>query len=362
MKQFILGLMIIFSFKAFSTAGEGAGNGGGGVLRDGIAQTFYSAGVRVSPIELTSLEIPELETILGELYFMPGLPSPYLRYLSEAINPTIDRKYFNLDESQMGQAELERLTLIYKELTGLKSEKIEIFAITDPKTKTTYIRPSFYKLNSVEKMAILIHEAYWINDPQAEYKEVLKIERDFQSYLENKKSPVAIMRFLENFIAISDMINTAFEIDLKLGNLPEFVEENGDVVLSTLLGDKFIDLYDAGKSFSVLLITENLMKLRYENPKSLLMKIIFDFSATLNVGLGKSHKNPFGKHTGTADVFDSRYVNEEVKPILKKKINLLEGVHRYRNFSEFNIKIDMFNFYIDDEHCFILKFKHQLHK
>ncbi len=324
MKKLIFAMMFILSFKVMSTAGEGAGNGGGGVLRNGIPQTFYSAGIIISPVELSSLEIPELDVILEEIYNMPGISPRVLQRLSKAINPTSTRKYYNLDEGHMSANQLEDLFRKYEELTGINNREIEIFAITDPSTKTTYIRSNFYKLNSIEKMAILIHEAHWILEPMAGYKKVLKIERDFQYYLENKESAVGIMRFLKNYMHYDD-IRASFEIDLKLGNLPSFIDDDGNLILRDLFGEEYVNCFYANQKCSSMMIYEHLMKLRYENPNSLLIKTIFDLVSNIDMEFEKYEPEYFMKSATFTNVFrDQKYCQRDIesKKILDLKINI----------------------------------------
>lgn len=242
MKSLLVIMMLAFSFGSYGkTLTEGprvVGNGGGGVKKNGVYKTFYSAGVYVSE-ELD--EVPGGELFTSTILSLIGEGSSTNTLLAAGL-PFGNRKFYKISESQMDDTTMGRLIEEYARIVQQPAEGLTIFAITDIEKKSTYLLPSFFKLNEVEQAAILFHEAYWILNTNADYSEVIAAEMAFQKYVEAQvsgKYEVKLPRLLGKLLRDPSLpIKTALEFDKVSQSASDVVNVDGKVKLKYLFVNK----------------------------------------------------------------------------------------------------------------------------
>lgn len=240
MKSLLVVMMLAMSFGSYAktTMTEGprvVGNGGGGVKQNGVYKTFYSAGIYVSE-ELDEVPGGELYTTTIQGLVGEGISTTKL---VAAGLPYGDRKFYKISESKMDDKTMDRLLEEYARIVNQPADGLTIFAVTDIESKSTYLLPSFFKLNEVEQAAILFHEAYWILKPNATYSEVVAAEMSFQKYVEGAiagKYEVKLPRLVGSLLEDPSIaLKTAMEFDRVSQSAPNIIDANGKI--------KFRDLF-----------------------------------------------------------------------------------------------------------------------
>jgi hypothetical protein len=204
--------------------GNREGNGGAGIKRGGRTMTFYRAGkIGVKYNSETGMS-DGLRTVdgLNELVqFVDQLKmlSPTQKgELLGAIYPTEKRKYYEVDEDWLNSDQAARILSEYRQLKGI-GEDLELFALTDTFTGTTFILPAFHRLESItEKAAIMFHEAYWIVKPSSKYEEVYNLEVAFQAYIEDPTNESKLLNFVIQYgVGPIQMMKFAYQQDMQNG-------------------------------------------------------------------------------------------------------------------------------------------------
>jgi hypothetical protein len=193
-----------------------SGNGGGGVLRNGVYMTFGSAGLWASPVEKKQVELPNLDALIDQIMSMDCFSTKEKSALYGALAPSADRKYFDAVDSQYDQKTKDQLIAEYAKVIHAPSGNLVLFAITDTSSKRTYLLPEFYRLKPNEQMAILFHEAFWILYPKSTYDEVIRAEVAMQKYLESPTSADAVAELVSVLPGeLFDKLYSAVQIDAK---------------------------------------------------------------------------------------------------------------------------------------------------
>lgn len=224
----------------------GAGNGGGGVNRNGRYMTFYSAGLWTAAGEEDISTVPQLADLV-DFFNQTGLLGVRSKVAyAKALTPTPQRKYYKVDGSRFTPEIRERLIAEYSRVMRIETQEVALFAITDTTSRTTYLLPEFYKLTANEQKAILFHEAFWVAFPDATYPAVISAETSFQSFLEKPKSIDRVMKWLTTSGGASDRYAMALNTDLSQNNLLGFVDRDSRVKLADLVGEEFINCKRTG--------------------------------------------------------------------------------------------------------------------
>ena len=161
-------------------AGTEIQNGGGGVKIDGKVATFYGAEMQIQQTPIRNF--PALEKLNSVIATLP-LPAKTKLELTENITPSYARKYYNVKKESVDEHVLNTIKEEYSNVTGVAVENLTIFALTDSKTKTTLLLPDFYNLTENEQVTILFHESMWINKRITNYKDMLRLDKSFLTYL-----------------------------------------------------------------------------------------------------------------------------------------------------------------------------------
>ncbi|MGZ3694569.1 MAG: hypothetical protein ACXWQO_10340 [Bdellovibrionota bacterium] len=232
----VITLAALFSGPASAREAIGSdSNGGGGLFRNGRNMTFGSAGLFTDPAPLEQDEVPQLLALIEEVQQIPvtqRLMYPYLL----ALVPTSERSYFRVREDEFGETVQKRLIEEFRRVTNQPTEELVLFAVTDTASKTTYLLPKFYDLQPHEQMAILFHEAYWLEYPSTSYSAVVNAEVAFQNYLD-KRSGASLLQ-LNKALGGSDFdeLKIALAVDQKSGAVKKYSVNGSSILITTLIG------------------------------------------------------------------------------------------------------------------------------
>lgn len=266
-------------FLASSVLAQGQdGSGGGGPIKNGRYMTFHSAGLYTEPTSLKQNQIPGLSEV-SDLFAKTDLlrAETKVSFLN-ALTPTFNRSYYNINAATFTPEVRARILAEYKRVMPGISEQVTLYAITETKSKTTYLFPEFYRLNPFEQQAILFHEAYWIVNPKASYKNVIDAEISFQAYLENPNSIVHIKDWIQTIGTDGDLVKAAINYDLTrdtLNNLFYFNKKQGQKGLISsraLFGEEW---YRCSSNCSGYALA-NLYVLTRQYPESMLLQVLYE--------------------------------------------------------------------------------------
>ncbi|MGZ3748225.1 MAG: hypothetical protein ACXVCD_12885 [Pseudobdellovibrionaceae bacterium] len=202
---------------AMAIQGGDHSGGGGGISNEGRPMTFFSAGIVVEPQSKKS--VPGLTELLRLISSFEYLSPTRKSMILGALMPTATRNYFDIKESDFNQDAREKLFQEYSKVTGTKLNELALFAVTEPKTKKTFLLPDFYKLKPTEQMAILFHESLWILHPNAGYQQVIQEEEALQRYLEDPQNEGKALALVETIGTWEDVVTASVRIDQKHGIL-----------------------------------------------------------------------------------------------------------------------------------------------
>lgn len=282
MKKLLVGLCLLHLVSAVNAQiiypqranSSGSGNGGGGIKRENQYMTFYSAGFYTQGQFLETHEIPQLEEIL-DFFLKADLDDTIKRSYMHALLPSRERKYLKVDADRFSQEVKDNLINEYTRVFSINSKDISLFAVTETKSKITYLFPEFFELSEKDQQAILFHEAYWILHPNATYQEVINKEIAFQASVENN-SKKRMLDFAHEIGGNASIIQAAINHDLKNNTLKGFIKNKDEINLKDLLGDDWVKCHqrNLGKGCYYLFV-ENLKELSELYSSSLLLKELY---------------------------------------------------------------------------------------
>ena len=219
--RFLALVLLLGSVNAIAGP-RNVGNGGGGVVRDGVYMTFGSAGIYVDPEPVPMDKIPGLDLTVQTFR---ALKSDVSNGLVSLVLPFGARKYYNVVKEKFDEATYRTLREEYAKLAKVPADSITIFAVTEPQTRKTFLLPEFFGLKPAEQAAILFHEAYWIQKPTATYAEVVRAEIDFQKFIEAREKGIYEPTFAERLADLYEdpslALNMHLQQDLASGALAE---------------------------------------------------------------------------------------------------------------------------------------------
>ncbi len=268
------------------TAEGQGGNGGGGIRRNGISMTFYSAGFLVEANEATSDEVPQLDSLI-HFFNTTELVSAMtkVKYASNLV-PSSSRRYYRVKPDTFTPEVRARLIAEFVRVMNINTNDIAIFAITDTQSKTTYLLPEFFALTAFEQKAMLFHEAYWLVNPTVSYKQVIQAEMAFQAYIEAPQSAERLLRWLKTSGTTGDALLAAINIDLKSGAMKGLISRDNQISLQNILGREFFECKQRGIAEEcVAFISTHVYQLQRAYPQSLFVKLFADYSANNGVFL-----------------------------------------------------------------------------
>jgi len=224
-------------------------SGGGGIYKYGRPVTFGTANFYTSETALELSEIPELSNLLNFFLSTPYITAETKANYMNALAPARNRNYYLVRENTFTKEISDRLIESYMRALNIdKTERknIRIYAVTDTNKGETYLLPDFYRLNTIEKQAILFHEAVWILYPNDSYRNVIDAEIKFQKYLEVNR-PERLMSLLKTkYFSHADEVVAAVKSDLEHGYLNKLMPD-GNLHFTTLFGKEWLDCHAAGR-------------------------------------------------------------------------------------------------------------------
>lgn len=256
---------------AFAGGGQN-GSGAGGVEREGRTMTFHSAGFKVKETAEVIEEVPSLMETMNFFSKTPDLTLTEQSDFMSALVPAVDRKYYRVQEDFFTKEIHDRLIAEYRRVVDASIDETKVFAVTDKSTRTTYLLPRFYKLETQsERMAILYHEAYWLKFPDATYKQTMDSEMLFQAYLENPSSLEARIAWLKSIDSRVGLLRSIIQVDLRDGNLAGLLEEDSGLPVIKLFGEQYYNCANVQGPNCIPFLTMNLMILKKAYPRSLFL-------------------------------------------------------------------------------------------
>ena len=308
MNTLLIGVVLLVNLNsAFGRAGEGAGNGGGGVLFEGKPSTFREAGVNIelkerededfafSNKQLDYEDIPQIEVLID------FIENNFLSYnyikgeLLKAILPGSDRKYILANKDIYDSDAYLEIYDDYKR--EFPNKEPIIHAITFPATKKTVLLPTFFELSGTGKMAILFHEALWLLNSKRTLNKVLYLEDLFHAWLKDSNNLELMYDFFVTLIPGSEVT-----ISLKLDTLGENIsfmnyddDKEPSFKMHTIYGQEFYNCI-ADAEFPQICqkyIGENVYKLMKENPNSFFLKYLYKKLMKKEVQILKSIKGDY---------------------------------------------------------------------
>jgi hypothetical protein len=295
----ILPLSLSVSWLAnAATIGGQEGNGGGGLRRNGIPVTFYSAGFFVEPIRPEVEDIPQLGSLLDFFTNTDILSKLSRSKYTAALMPSTVRRYYKVEESSFNSTVRDRLVAEYSRVMKINSSEVTLFAITDIGTKTTYLLPEFYNLKPSEQVAILYHEAYWLVNPTVSYRNVIESEMAFQNFWENNKKIEKSYAWINSLPNNQDKLTAVMKIDLETGSIKDLISKGRYIQASVFFGNDFLECKkkDSSEKACTDLFIGNVAQLARKYPKSLFFRFVYDKLATRNLAIFLFNENDTGKN------------------------------------------------------------------
>jgi hypothetical protein len=275
-------------------AGGQGGNGAGGVTRGGKTMTFFTANIVVSPEELTKEEIPNLDSTINFIYQSNVFSSKIKAKLMGLLIPSQRHTYYRVPKEYFTPAILKRLLEEYARISQQPVVETELFAITDTRTSQTFLLPSFYDLRKKEEqMAVLMHEIEWMRHPNANGKQIVKLETAYQGLFENPNDPNRGYAMALALEGMEGAMRFAIRFDSRDGGslVNRNTLRNGDDTFLLTALNLFGDAYTAcvkdrndGDTCSELALPQ-LLQLQNAFPKSLLLRALGEKSANKKLSL-----------------------------------------------------------------------------
>lgn len=243
-------VFLLISFSVF--AGTEIQNGGVGLKINGQTATFYSAKINILPTPLVAIEgMSILIDTISRSYI--GAESKFA--LLNSIVPNAKRKYFQLENNTPNTETVRSILLEYQQNTGVNSNDLTLFALTNPTTKTTLLLPDFFSLSPVEKATILFHESMWIQGSIQTVEQMISLEYLFQQLLE-KKNPSSIFEFYEMLSPLLGDDNYSWQLTATLAseidNYLRMTNSSQEIFFRQLIPEDALEL------FANIILTNNI--------------------------------------------------------------------------------------------------------
>lgn len=277
MKLTMIILSALLSTTAF--AGTELQDGGGGVFKDGRYMTYHTARIPIKNQPATIAQIPGMKLLIERLSAMPVLDAAKSKVLASVI-PSGGREYHSVSAEALHPDMRKKINAEYAKIFHCDESEVVLFAVTDPKSKTTALFPEFFQLRETEQAAILFHETLWVLGKSFMYQEVLDLEGAAQEYFENPENEEAVYNFYYKLSKILDqgvksflLATLQFDRSHPATNLGG---TDGKLLIQDLLGEKWLHciLFGGGKCNDLLL--PELLKKSQQNPHSLFRRALVE--------------------------------------------------------------------------------------
>lgn len=324
--------------------GHSDGNGGGTIYRNGQYISLYDAGFYAEPLSLKQNEVPQLNNLISFIKHSDFLSNEWKAGIINKLISSSNRKYYNVQKDSFDDATKISITNKYREALDVRPENFKIAAITDPKTKSTYLFPEFYALKPSSQKAILYHESLWLHFRSGtiatpdHYKWVTKREVAMEALINKPYSADAIINFLNiHEVGAAKMIIAAINYDERNQTLPNALSNN-KISLSALYGENWVQCVSkrSTPSSCISIAGLHLIDLHEKLPNSMLVKVLvaeqekrktlpFEFWVVAETGDSSTH---------VVNLFNlsSRSITREIREKINNSGCSLESIAR-------NIKI-----------------------
>ena len=231
--------------SAVSFASDGSeGKGGGGVLKNGVYMTFYSAGLYVEPSNSSSEEmsqIPAINKLFDYIENLAYLSQNSKNALLNEIMPTGLRKYYIANAEMLTPTVRKNLIAEFARVTNVDTDQLQLFALTDTSSRTTFLLPEFFKLSGNDQMAILFHENYWLLNPDTTYNQVVSAEMAFEAALQSPNDPARQYSFITYVERDGESLPALMRWDVASGSLKGFLNDKNQFSLLQIYGKAWFD-------------------------------------------------------------------------------------------------------------------------
>lgn len=322
MKSLFLSLVFLAGVANAQAVKAGAGC----IATDGRLITFLDCGAissgkpelaasndLPSPIDLPSEQPAELAPLLAFIDSSPTLTSTAKQSFKAALAFDSHRKYFSVRPNALTPTSEKRILFQFTRVVGLPTNQMKLYAVTDTNAhytylpdpgKVTYLLPGYYALKTPqERMAALIHEAWWVLHPGSTDEDgATKIEAAFQALLDDPQNPAAALK-LNQLLYADDVARStdyrdqlfgedtaidhqlALKIDFQSGALKNIVNDQNQISSYTLFGGlSTIQCFNAGADLDSCYVAFmiNLSSLRQASPHSFFLALIADQAKQLH--------------------------------------------------------------------------------
>jgi hypothetical protein len=284
MKKLAQMILLTGLLFAITSQAQHNGNGGAGIVQNGITMTFGSAKLVVSPRPSQEPEVPMLSETLAFVVNHPALPSSVKQRLYDALVPSERRSYRPVTLEFFTPEKRAQLKAEYKKIIKTSEDQITLLAVTNTEKGVTFLLPEYYPggekslRRDSERMAILIHEAYWILYPDSTYEKVVQVEVAAQNLIENPNEAQAIIDFLTLFTNRKDeTARAALNTDTLLKNDVGFTQVSANSATAEfefLFPKDLQDCVFRGEEQCGMYFSRNLYELGRKNPHSLFLQYL----------------------------------------------------------------------------------------
>ena len=282
-------------------AGEPA-KGGGGVFQNGKFMSFYSAGLYTEPSPVVMTEVPNLNTLVNFLNQFDYLSAETKLKWINLILPSSSHQYYRAQNDKLSPEIQDRLLEEYARLTKQPKTSIRLFAITDTNSRVTFLLPDFYKLNALDQMGILVHEALWLVYPQSDYGFIVNSEMAIEAAIDQPTNIARVNEALKFLGTPVDRLILAVKADAKSGALKNMIGKNASLSLAKLFGPAWVKCMDDRSESDCFRFANQVM---YQNilshPQSLLLQNIYDSMTapgrSLSVSVDKADDDDYSVST-----------------------------------------------------------------
>jgi hypothetical protein len=256
-------------------------HGGGGVLQNGKYMSFYTAGLYTEPTPVVMTQVPSLDGLINFLNKFEYLSDETKLKWINLILPSGSHQYYRAQDDKLSPVIQDRLLEEYARLTKQAKASIRLFAITDTNSRITFLLPDFYKLNSLDQMGILMHEALWLVYPRSDYSFIVNSEMTIEAAIDQPTNTNRVSEALKYLGNSVDQLILAVRADEKSGALKNMTSRGGSISLKKIFGASWVKCMDNGSDgdcfrYANQVVYQNIVS----HPNSLLLRAIYSSMTT----------------------------------------------------------------------------------
>ena len=314
---FILACVTLLAPLSFAATADD--HAGGGIFQNGKYMSFYSAGLYTEPQPVAAnAMIPGLNNLVGFLNKFSYLSEETKLKWINLILPTSEHHYYRAQDDKFSPEIRDRLIEEYARLTKQPKADLRLFAITDTNSRVTFLLPDFYKLNSLDQMGILMHEALWLATPEADYAQIVNSEMAIEAVIDQPENIIRVseaLKFLGNRV---DQILLAVRADSKSGALNGLISK-GSINLKKLFGPRWLKCEVAGNDGDCFRYAVQELYANVTNhPNSLLLREMY---ASMTAGRLRIHEPENYEEYSQSAGYEVSYVVEWSACSLQLKVD-----------------------------------------